>query len=86
MIIAKVIDKVVATRKCESLHGIKLLAVEECTEKGILIAGDLLGAGMGEYVMVACQDAAFSAAGRELPVDAMVVGIIDQKPAFIEEI
>lgn len=85
MIIAKVIDKVVSTRKCDSLQGIKLLAVEECADRGILIAGDMLGAGIGEYVMVSCGDMAALAAGRELPVDSMIVGIIDRKPDFIEE-
>ena len=50
----KVIDKV-SSLKCESLHGIKLLAVEECTGKGILITGEICLVPGWEYVMVACQ-------------------------------
>lgn len=85
MMIAKVIDKLVSTRKCESLQGIKLLAVEECVEKGVFAAGDQLGAGIGEYVLISCGDTAMLAAGKEIPIDAMVIGIIDSKPDFIKE-
>lgn len=84
MMIAKVIDKVVSTRKHGGLQGIKLLAVESCTDGSILVAGDVLGAGLGEYVLVACGDPAAHAADRDMPADAMVVGIIDQKPGFIQ--
>lgn len=83
MIIAEVIDTVVSTRKHESMQGIKLLALEECTGKSLIIAGDVLGAGVGEYVLVSCGETAVLAADREMPVDAMVVGIVDCKPQFI---
>lgn len=85
MIIAKVIDTVVSTRKHESMQGIKLLALEECTEKKLIIAGDVLGAGVGEYVLVSCGDTAMLAANRQTPVDAMIVGIVDHKPQFISD-
>lgn len=85
MIIAKVIDNVVSTRKYSSMQGIKLLAVEECTQKTLLIAGDMLGAGIGEYVLVSCGEPAVSAADKQMPADAMVVGIIDHKPQFITD-
>lgn len=85
MMIAKVIDKLVSTRKCDSLQGVKLLAVEECIDKGVLAAGDQLGAGIGEYVLISCGDTAILAAGKEIPIDAMVVGIIDSRPEFIKE-
>lgn len=85
MIIAKVIEAVVSTRKHESMQGIKLLALEECTEGKFMIAGDVLGAGVGEYVLVSCGDTAMLAANKQTPVDAMIVGIVDHKPQFISE-
>ena len=78
MRIAKVIGAVVSTRKHEGLQGVKLLLVESAGE--VFIAGDILGAGEGEYVMVTTGNAATRALDKEVPVDAMVVGILDNPP------
>lgn len=45
---------------------------------GTLVAIDNIGAGIGEYVLVACGSAARIGCGMEnAPVDAAIVGIID---------
>lgn len=42
-----------------------------------LICADCVGAGEGERVLIATGSAARVAVGREIPVDAAIVGIID---------
>lgn len=82
MITGKVLGLVVATRKDPSLEGRKLLVVQGCKASGELIgkpfvAVDVIGAGAGEYVMLArARDA--SLAASEAPVDMAIIGIIDQ--------
>jgi len=87
MIVAKVIDTVISTRKHSALLGLRLLAVEPVTKPSgdALIAGDLLGAGIGEYVLVTCGSNAAGALDKDAPVDAMVVGILDQPPAYVKD-
>ncbi len=77
MIIGKVIGSVVSTRKDEALVGSKFMIVEPTEDKhNKLIAVDNIGAGIGEYVLVALGSAA--RVGKEnAPVDAAIVGIID---------
>lgn len=84
MIVARVVDCVVSTRKHTALQGMKLLVVEPvpASEKDRFIAGDLLGAGEGEYVLITRGHGAEYALDKPAPVDAMVVGILDQPPAF----
>lgn len=43
-----------------------------------LVCADCVGAGAGERVLVATGGAARVAAGRDVPVDAAIVGIVDQ--------
>ena len=83
--IAKVVDSVVSTRKHRALQGVKLLVVKPVGQGGAapLIAGDLLGAGVGEYVLVCLGSSAGLALDRPAPVDAMVTGILDQPPVFV---
>ena len=78
----KVIGRVVATKKYETLEGGKLLLIQPKTWTGEddgepLVALDAVGAGAGEFVFyVGAREAAV--AFRELPpVDAAIVGIID---------
>jgi carbon dioxide concentrating mechanism protein CcmL len=65
------------------MRGIKLLLVQYIDEQGQLlpeyeVAGDLIGAGMSEWVLVSRGSAARIEAGQESkPLDATVVGIID---------
>ncbi|MDF2539247.1 MAG: ethanolamine utilization protein EutN [Herbinix sp.] len=94
MIIGKVVGSVISTRKCENLIGNKFMVVEPVSGMqatgsagnlitgtniaGKLIAIDNIGAGIGEYVLVALGSAARIGCGMETaPIDAAIVGIID---------
>lgn len=82
MLIGKVVGSVVSTRKCENLVGNKFMIVDvlEHMQTGAkqLIAIDKIGAGIGEYVLVAQGSAARIGSGMpDVPVDAAIVGIID---------
>ncbi|MBI3872014.1 MAG: EutN/CcmL family microcompartment protein [candidate division Zixibacteria bacterium] len=83
MDIATVIGTVVSTQKVVSLSGYKLLLVREATEgssdRPLTVALDTVGAGEGETVLVVRGSSARAAAGlAQVPVDAVIVGIIDQ--------
>ena len=83
MQIARVIGDVVATRKDESLFGIKLLIVQPLSSEGEpagrpLVAVDAVGAGIGEDVFfVRGKEASFPFFPAEPAVDAGIVGIVD---------
>ena len=84
---AKVIGRVVASRKCETLEGAKLLLIQPLSwEKKPLgdpiVAVDTVGAGAEEFVFwVAAREAAVAMGGTSMkdtpPVDAAIVGIVD---------
>lgn len=84
MQVAKVIGNIWATRKEEKLSGLKLLLVkpfdvlDETVDKSPLVAADTIGAGVGETVIIVGGSSARNAAGDvSIPVDATVVGIVD---------
>jgi ethanolamine utilization protein EutN len=83
MQLARVIGRVVATHKDESLVGIKLLVVQPLTAERQpvgrpLVAVDSVGAGTGEVVFfVRGKEASFPFYPVEPPVDASIVGIVD---------
>lgn len=82
MIISKVVGNVWATKKDERLNGLKLLVVEPAVKKGEdggpFVAVDVVGAGIGEDVLVVKGSTARAAlADHSAPVDATIVGIID---------
>lgn len=85
MRLAKVIGTVVATRKEETLVGLKLLVIEEIDARSDeakndrLIAVDTLGAGVGDIVIWVRGGAArvISEEHRRAPLDAAIVGIVD---------
>jgi ethanolamine utilization protein EutN/carbon dioxide concentrating mechanism protein CcmL len=83
MQLAKVVGSVVATRKEESLSGLKLLLVRPVDEEGregasVLVAADAVGAGPGELVLVAAGSSARQTlATDKRPVDAVVMAIVD---------
>ena len=89
MIIGKVVGSVVSTRKSEKLIGNKFMIIEpihqmkgglsqENRQESRIVAIDIIGAGIGEYVLVAQGSAARIGCGMEdAPVDAAIVGIID---------
>lgn len=83
MIIAMVVGNVWATRKEDSLNGLKFMVVQRVPlgsddkNKGF-VAVDCVGAGIGEKVLIATGSAARRALGDDsIPVDAAIVGIID---------
>lgn len=82
MIIGKVTGSIVSTRKEEKLIGSKFMVVELLNKnrdsKESIVAVDNIGAGIGEFVLVATGSAARRISGAEnSPVDATIVGIID---------
>ena len=83
MQIAKVLGTVVSNHKTRSLTGIKLVILQLIDAQGQLlpsyeVAGDVVGAGVNEWVLVTRVSAARKDSGNEdRPLDAMVVGIID---------
>ena len=82
MLICRVIAHVWATKKQEALNGQKLMIVKETeTAQGkgeVFVAADMVGAGVGEDVLVVTGSTARRAAGKEgVPVDSAIVGIID---------
>jgi len=84
MRIAKVRGTVVSTHKVQSLTGVKLLFLQYVDDEGKLlpqfeVAGDTVGAGIDEWVLVTRGSGARQDNKQEnhLPLDAMVVGIID---------
>lgn len=87
MRIGKVINNVWSTRKEESLVGTKFMIVQlmdsEREFKGtIIVAADLIGAGIGEEVIISQGSSARRIQGTEkTPIDAIIVGIIDQEKA-----
>ena len=82
MIIGKVVGRVVSTRKNDNLIGNKFMIVEPIPSLKVenrIVAIDKIGAGIGEYVLVAQGSAARVGCGMETaPVDAAIVGIIDE--------
>ncbi|MDP4119103.1 MAG: EutN/CcmL family microcompartment protein [Bacillota bacterium] len=80
MIVGKITGSIVSTRKQENLIGSKFMVVQPIEKgKGKFIAVDLIGAGIGETVLVAMGSAARTQSGMEKsPIDAAIVGIIDE--------
>lgn len=90
MKIGKVINNVWATRKDPDLTGIKLMIVEimEHNKKAnsIIVAADLIGAGIGEKVLVTEGSSARQMNGFDhSPIDAVIVGIIDEETTKARE-
>ena len=82
MIVGKAVGSIVSTRKNDKLIGNKFMIVEPVhhmkAEVNQIVAIDNVGAGIGEYVLVAQGSAARIGCGLETaPVDAAIVGIID---------
>ena len=82
MIIGKVVGSVVSTNKCKTLIGSKFMIVEPIPSLKVenrIVAVDKVGAGIGELVLVAQGSAARIGCDMEKsPVDAAIVGIIDE--------
>ena len=84
MMLARIIGTVVATRKDPRLEGKKLLICRAVDpdgndEKGYVVAVDTVDAGFREQVIVVQGSSARMAQGcKDIPVDAAIVGIVDQ--------
>jgi microcompartment protein CcmK/EutM len=84
MILARIVGTVVATRKDERLLSSKLLVARPLDPSGkidgnYLVAVDTVDAGVGETVLIVSGSSARMAAGlKDCPVDAAIVGIVDQ--------
>lgn len=84
MIIGQVYGTVISTSKNSKLVGYKFMLVQHIENDVLvdkfLVAVDGVGAGIGEKVLVSTGSAARLALDREdAPVDAAIVGIIDEK-------
>lgn len=86
MKVGKVIGNIWATRKDENLAGVKLLIIQPLdlitgkASEEPMVAADYIGAGEGERVIYTGGSSARKAADRDqIPVDATVVGIIDDQ-------
>ena len=84
MFLAKVIGTIWATRKDLSLEGVKMQIIQpldrfEKTTGRPLIAVDTVGAGPGEVIFyVTAREATLPLRHGLSPVDASIVGIVDQ--------
>lgn len=89
MFVAKVTGSMVSTQKVQSMVGWKLLLVEPyrlepgqreslVTTGRTFIAVDMLGAGVGDYVLITQGSSArLTPETKNLPIDTVVVGIVD---------
>lgn len=84
MIVGTVIGNVWATRKDDGLTGCKLMIVEphkfkDHREKYPIVAVDIIGAGIGETVLVVSGSSARITVGEgKSPIDHVIVGIVDK--------
>jgi ethanolamine utilization protein EutN len=87
MRIALVIGSTVSTIKDEALRGRKLLIVRPADTAGKptgepYVAVDTVSSGTGDLVLVAeYSSARYTSFTRDLPVDAVIVGVIDSLEA-----
>jgi ethanolamine utilization protein EutN len=83
MFLGKVIGSVWATQKEDGMDNLKLMVIQPIDfkdrEAGLtVIAADRIGAGVGEKVIVSRgSPARILFSGKNVPVDAMIVGIVD---------
>lgn len=77
MLLGQVTGKVWATKKSSALTGQAFLTVDAGGRT--LVCADCVGAGEGETVLIATGGAARVAAGTNIPIDAAIVGILDNQ-------
>lgn len=91
MIIGKVVGTVICTRKNTNLVGSKFLIIDPMEKMGSavadrIVAVDNVGAGIGEIVLVVTGSAARVGCNNEnSPVDACIVGIVDDPEKIVIE-
>lgn len=87
MLTAKLVEHIWSTRKAETLNGLKLMQAEIIgggTDAGRrIIVVDNISAGIGDRVIITTGSSARRMLGDDnIPVDAVVVGIIDEDCNF----
>lgn len=85
MIVGKLVDNIWATRKSDQLRGYKLMLAEvmDRKEKRQMVVIDIIGAGIGDRVVICEGSSARRMLGSDdIPVDAVVIGIIDADCVF----
>ena len=89
MLTAKVIDHIWSTRKAESLSGLKFMLVEIIggIDSGQrLVVADIISSGIGDRVIVTTGSSARKMLSNDdIPVDAVIVGIIDEDCVTFEQ-
>jgi microcompartment protein CcmK/EutM len=84
MLIGKVVGTVVSNRKDAKVEGFKFMLVRhvdvDLKETGAyVVAADVVGAGIGEYVLYATGSSARQTVRTDKrPIDAVIMAIIDQ--------
>ena len=85
MIIARVVGTVVATQKQEAHEGKKILLLQPLNLEGqpvgdVVVGLDAVDAGIGDRVLVVQEgfSAMTSVGHTESPIDAAVIGVVDQ--------
>jgi microcompartment protein CcmK/EutM len=83
VLLGRVAGTLVASRKEETLEGLKFLVikqinVEEAETGGYVVAADAVGAGIGEVVLYASGSSARQTEmTKDRPCDAVVMAIVD---------
>lgn len=83
MLLAKVIGTVVATRKVQTMDGLRFMVLRQVDldgndTGGHVVAADAVGAGVGEMVMYATGSSARQTpATDKRPCDAVIMAIVD---------
>ena len=84
MLLARVIGNVWSTKKKDEISALRLLFIQPLGKSlkpdgNVLVAADEVGAGFGELVIVTQGSPAMQAFHKDklVPVDAVVVGIVD---------
>ncbi len=84
MLLAKVVGTVVSTRKDPNITGFKFLLLQQVNPEtgaagGHVVAVDVVGAGVDEYVLYASGSSARQTVQtKDRPCDAVVMAIVDQ--------
>lgn len=82
MVTARLVDNIWATRKSDRLNGLKFMLAEligGSRDGERLVVCDVIGAGIGDRVIITTGSSARRMLEDDaIPVDAAVVGIIDE--------